>query len=454
MLRFRLTVLVLMIHWLTVWAEDYSGTLPVMYINTEDTIASKTKYVNATYYIDALGSQWFQNIGSKEAPLTMQIKGHGNYTWTNADFVKKSYRITLDEKAPLMGLNSNKHFILLAHFDGENGFLRNASGFWLSRELGLDYTPAEQPVEVVLNGRYAGLYFLTEKIRIERYRLNIAEQPDGETDDELITGGWLVEIDNANDSHQIKFSVAGTDLGWLWITYHSPEVLSTKQRNYLREQINEIKRTVYTDDKESTEWEDIIDVSQLTRYYMVYEVIDHLEGFLGSCYLHKNRYDSHWKFGPVWDMGHAFNGWHDKNRFMYDYDGWSPCIIAEIAKFPRFQEEVRRVWQEFYPEKLRRMVDYMRLYAQYIEQAALCDSRRWGVKSSADVYKTLETCYSRLFEKVEFLRSQWGDGAIDEQTDKDTTVVKPHIIYNIKGQRLSEKPRHGVYIIDGKKYVR
>ena len=57
----------------------------------------------------------------------LQIRGRGNYTWDW--FEKKPYRIKLDKKAPLLGFNKSKHFVLLAHADDNLGFLRETDGF-------------------------------------------------------------------------------------------------------------------------------------------------------------------------------------------------------------------------------------------------------------------------------------------------------------------------------------
>ena len=65
-------------------AVNPSGALPVMYINTTDKapIVSKEDYLTATYYLDSKRLDGYQSIGSADAPLTMQIKGRGNYTWS------------------------------------------------------------------------------------------------------------------------------------------------------------------------------------------------------------------------------------------------------------------------------------------------------------------------------------------------------------------------------------
>ena len=144
----------------------FSGTLPVLYINTEGhrNIDSKEKenYLQAQWWLDAMNIEGYESIGSPEQPLGMVIKGRGNYTWEN--FAKRSFRIKLDTKQPLMGMKSNRHFCLMAHADDHLAKLKNTVGFELSRRIGLAYTPAQAPVEVVLNGQYIGLYFLAETI--------------------------------------------------------------------------------------------------------------------------------------------------------------------------------------------------------------------------------------------------------------------------------------------------
>lgn len=68
-------------------AATYSGSLPVMFINTEGgaPVDSKENYVNATYYLDPMGVAGVEAIGTKAEPLPLKIKGRGNYTWTGFD---------------------------------------------------------------------------------------------------------------------------------------------------------------------------------------------------------------------------------------------------------------------------------------------------------------------------------------------------------------------------------
>ncbi|MGM9845854.1 MAG: CotH kinase family protein [Muribaculaceae bacterium] len=156
-----------------IYALEPSGSLPVLVIDTENhqQIYSKENYINATYYLDPRGCDGVEAFGSAENPLALQIKGRGNYTWT---FNKKPYRLKLDKKAALLGMESSKHFALMAHADDSRAFMRNLTGFEVSRMSGLPWTPADQPCEVILNGDYIGLYFLTETISLTRNALTSA----------------------------------------------------------------------------------------------------------------------------------------------------------------------------------------------------------------------------------------------------------------------------------------
>ena len=180
-----------------------SRTLPIIYINTQQaqSIVSKNDYINATYYIDPTITS-DDSIGSIDNQLPLEIRGRGNSTWLYP--LKKPYRLKLKQKEALTGTYKNKHFTLLAHAEDWLAFLRDEVGFEVSKRMGMSYTPATRPVELVLNGDYKGIYFLTDQIRVDKNRVNVVEQDDFETDPERITGGWLIELDNYPDSYQVN----------------------------------------------------------------------------------------------------------------------------------------------------------------------------------------------------------------------------------------------------------
>ena len=404
-------------------AVSPSGTLPVLYIQTENNaaITSKEDYINATYYLDNMGLSDYQSIGTKTEPLDMEIKGRGNYSWTGFD--KKPYRIKLADKQQLLGMNKSKHFTLLAHADDSNdrkGFMRNAVGFELSKLIGMTYTPDAKPLEVVLNGDYIGLYFLTENIRVDKDRVNIVEQEDEETDASAITGGWLVEIDNYDTDPHITIKEGGKTT--MWITYKTPEVLSYLQEQYLTQQMKLIDNLVYGD-KNSNELWNHLDMDALAKFYIVQELTDNYESFHGSCYLHKDiGANAKWNFGPVWDFGSSFN--RDKSQYMYQGDVWHNHWIPEICKFPAFMNRVKEIWNEFYNGKYNNIYTFIDTHESLIKQAVVKDKERWPQYHGSQTLSTyIDRTTDVLRKNAKWLNEQWksndGGGNNDNNGDNN-----------------------------------
>lgn len=439
-MKTKLFLVVFLLSCIELNAATYSGTLPVLYIQTEnkEPITSKDFYLNATYYLDAIGLEGYESIGSASAPLTMEIKGRGNYSWTGFD--KKPYRIKLADKQPLLGMKKSKHFALLAHADDSNdrkGFMRNAVGFELSRMIGLTYTPDARPLEVVLNGDYIGLYFLTEHIRVDKDRVNIVEQDDEETDSEKITGGWLVEIDNYDDDPHITIKEGGKTT--MWITYKTPEVLSSQQEQYLTEQMKLIDNLVYGD-KNSEELWNYLDMDALAKFYIVQELTDNYESFHGSCYLHKELGENEkWYFGPVWDFGSSFN--RDKSQYMYQGDVWHNHWIPEICKFPAFMNRVKEIWNEFYNGDYNNIYNFIDTHENLIAQAAVKDKERWSQYHGSQTIGTyIERTTNVLRKNAEWLNEKWkeGSGSNGNDNEPDTVIndVVDYMYVWVDGERI------------------
>lgn len=425
-----------------------TGTLPVFYINVKDhqPITSKEDYLDATFSLDSNGYRDYPSLSTEQDGISIQIKGRGNFTWY--DFEKKPYKIKLSKKVEVLGLPKNKHFALLAHADDIFGFLRNPVGFKVSELLGMEWTPHFRPCELVLNGEYVGLYFLTETIRVDKNRVHITEQPDLTSDLDSITGGWLVEIDNYIEENQISPNISGTSLQSFRVTYHSPENLSDRQKDYLQSQFELILSTVFQEDKNLTAWEKYVDIESLVKFYLVAEMTYDVEAFLGSCYLHKDIGENEkWKFGPVWDLGGSF--FNEGGAYLWEQNVWpSAGIIEELSKYPRFIDLVKMTWNEFYKTKFIELIYYIDEFVDEIESASVKDAQRWpqnvkwqnldSVRVIAGVVK------DRLIKKAEWLDKVYGDeasaiGVVTEQGNKD--------YYNLMGRKLLNSNKSGLLII-------
>ena len=405
-------------------ATDPTGTLPIVYMRTTSgqPITDKENYVPGTVYIDPL-STGYAALGSSAAPIAAQLKGRGNWTWTGFD--KKPYKIKFDAKQKVLGMAKNKHWVLLAAADDCLGGLKNPVGFMLSRALGLRWTPGLVPVELVLNGQYQGIYYLTEHVRVAKDRVNIAELPDNTSSADSITGGWLVEIDNYSSENNITFNEGNGQ--YVMVSLREPEILSAPQRLYIEQQIFSLNNVLYG--HSATQLKQMIDIEEAAKYYLVQEIMEDCESYHGSCMLYKDR-DSlgiadPWKFGPVWDFGNAYD--RHAERFIYDGPIFAQYWIGQLASWPVFQQAVQEQWWVFYHQHKAAVRTQIQSFAAQIESAMQRDADVWrGTQNYCDNsnFTDVRDRFLRRYDwRTNWLYEQWGEGIRPVSWDIEQTPV-------------------------------
>lgn len=470
-----------------------SGTLPVLYIDvyTDEThtafdneiiskdLAHKNYFTNAVYRLDTNGCQWLKDLGakdlgSKDEPLPLQIKARGN--WTRIGFSKKPFKLKLDKKASMLGMSKSKHYAIIAHADDNDGYLRNFTGFNLGKRMGLPWTPSMQPVEVVINGDYRGLYFLTESIRIDEDRINITELDDNVSDPSLASGGYLVELDNYDEDNQIRLEekscVEGHNLDQLRVTFDTPEVYSDLQKRFVTDQFSAINDLIGQNSDDTWRY---LDLDDAARYYIVREIVSDVEAYHGSTYLFRDRGSKQkWHFSPLWDFGNAFSG--PTKGFFYNHDPFGNTWIPSLSCNGMFTGKVAETWLWFMSNQFDGLYNDIDTYVNHIAKAAAADHERWKneptpdggmpVADNTDITNKAAAVKNHLAQKLEWLSTQWGDytqkahpepardttepaplppyltdGAVDVEAADNT----PAVYYNLQGIRI-DKPENGLFI--------
>lgn len=393
-------------------------TLPIIYVNTDNNqaITDKETQIPASFYIDSVLAV-YPSLGSADTPVRGTIKGRGNWTWSGFD--KKPYKIKFDSKTKVLGMPNNRHWCLIAAADDWLAFLKMPAGFCISEAVGLRWTPRMRPVELVLNGSYMGLYFLTEHVRIAGNRVNIAEQKENETRSEYISGGWLVEIDNYPSEGNIEFNEGNGQ--HVMVSLKEPEVISSAQRTYIENQIYALDNALYGNNLPLLKG--LLDLEEAAKYYLVQEIMEDCESYHGSCFLYKDR-DSlgvadPWKFGPVWDFGNAYNRHQD--TWIYDNPSFAQYWIGQLAQWPAFQQAVKEQWWIYYhlhADSVRAKVMEM---ANTIEQAAKIDAQVWqntlNYSNNSNFTDVRDRFFRRYDWRISWLYSQWGEGIMPATWD-------------------------------------
>ncbi|MDE6317418.1 MAG: CotH kinase family protein [Muribaculaceae bacterium] len=469
-----------------------SGTLPVLYINVyqydsgtkqfvldsngnkilDNEVISKDldhkNYFNGEYWLDVNGCQWLIDLGAESTgteakPLPLQIKARGNFT--RKAFAKKPFKLKLDKKQNLLNMNINgkasKHWAILAHADDNKGYLRNFTGFALGERIGLPWTPRQQPVEVVINGDYRGLYFLTESIRVGDGRVPVEELDDNVEDRALVSGGYIVELDNydEDDDAQIRMEEKGQSNQFkdmLRITFDTPEVYSPLQRRFINDQFTSINDLI--GDNSDDMWS-YMDIDDAARYYIVEEIISHTESYHGSTYMFRDRGEGEkWHFSPLWDCGNAFNGLTD--AYFYDCDPFGNTWIPSLRMNDRFNAKIKETWQWFMGTQggYDGLSDDIATYCSRIAEGAKADAKRWrgqpypaggmAVVDNSDIESRRTEVIRHLNAKINWLARQNDFGPVGgnyAEPARDTTPAAPLPSY---AREPNEDETITVYFID------
>ncbi|MDE6332941.1 MAG: CotH kinase family protein, partial [Muribaculaceae bacterium] len=321
--------------------------------------------------------------------------------------------------------------------------------------------------------------------RVDADRVNITELDDLESDGSLISGGYIVELDNYDEDNQIRMEekfCAGELHDMLRVTWDTPEEYSDLQKRFITEQFTAMNDFVGANSDQLWSY---IDIDDAARYYLVEEIISHVEAYHGSTYLFRDRGEGQkWHYSPLWDCGNAFNG--NTGKFIYDDSSYGMTWIASMRCNDKFNRKVMDTWAWFMTSCYDGVIEDIDEYAARISEAAKADRRRWAnepkpdgddtfpVVDNSDMQGARNRAVNHLNGKIDWLRQQFGDyTAMDivAEPARDNTAAaelpeyaRPYdpssvaelvesgfdlsgaVFYNLQGMRVPE-PVHGeIYI--------
>lgn len=349
---------------------DPESTLPHIYIATEKNkdINTKAEYINASINID--GKTFYEDYEG-----TTGIRGRGNSTWS---FPKKPYKLKLDSKEPLFGLESYKTWILLAEYlDGT--MLYNSIPFKAAEMLGIPYTNTIIPVELTINNKYQGLYVFTEHKQVSSGRINLGNN------------GVLLELDAYFDEDW-QFKSDKFDLP-VMVKYPKTENMNATLFQEIKEDFEEFEALVYNASFPNNNYLDYFDDTAFVDYMIVYQLTANREiNHPKSTYINKLE-NGKYRMGIIWDFDWAYGyeegGTHyDLHTASYDllYDNNSlpgTRFFSKIMEDPHIQELFKERWNWFRNNKYEDLVDHVRDYSQIVRQAYKADHEKWGERNSS-----------------------------------------------------------------------
>lgn len=349
-----------------------TGSLPLLTISTTngEPIQDRETYVNAQLTIS--GSDPKHSYQGD-----MGIRGRGNSTWA---MPKKPYRLRLDNASPLLGMPSNRHWVLLANY-ADKSLLRNHLALDLGWSLGMAWNPRTVTVRVRLNGNDVGIYQLVEHIRIGSHRVDIAELEPEDTDPVSITGGYLMEIDHRRDCEaNVQFDTTrGVPI---CIDTPDDESIVPAQYTYIRDYVRQTEDVLYGAgfSDPATGYAAWLDPVSYIDYFLVAELMmnQDMQGF-SSIWTYKDR-GGRLQRGPLWDFdigaGNIDYGINADPRGWWIRNGpWYQRLFED----PAFAQAVRNRWDGIRDDLLDDLTGEMRVQVTRMGAAVDQNFNRWPI---------------------------------------------------------------------------
>ena len=273
-------------------------------------------------HLDDPHNEYSGNIG---------IETRGNSTQM---FEKKTYTIELwdenmeDQSLALLGMAEEEDWILHAMVIDKTQF-RVPLSFDLSREMG-HYASNYRFVELVINDEYRGLYILTEKIKRDNNRVDIAKLDSEDIEGRAVTGGYILRIDwtwdiDEDDYFNSNYDSQGGEYMKYQYYYPKAENIQQNQKDYIKAWMDVFEDAVFSNDffANGIRYTDLINVTSFTDFLIINELSKNSDGYKLSTYMHKDRTDSDDRLhaGPIWDFDQTYG--MSAVCSNYDPTGWT-----------------------------------------------------------------------------------------------------------------------------------
>ena len=376
-----------------------------LYITTNDgsDITSRDYYTDCHLSLNACGS--FSNYSALG-----QIRGRGNSSFLWYD--KKPYRLKLNDKHKLLGLEKAKSWVLLANYRDVTD-LMNTFVFEAGQWLGLPYTNHTRYVELFVNGDYRGVYQLTEQVQQNKNRVAVSDDR-----------GILLSLDVDDGPGEAPY--AGDNF-WSKV-YRMPACVKYPDDERFTNNTVDSVKAVFADLEEAVRSknyaavEKLLDIPSFIKYLLLQEFVYNVElSAPRSIYMHKDG-DGKWVMGPLWDFdgGYDFN-WGNMYTGHTYFDSvyetvmgsdplhrngnynYVPQFFTDLFACRQFVEQYKAQWEAVSDSIVSRNWAECMKYVEHLRQGPMArEAQRWPVQGK-DFETEVEKMHQWLLSRKRFM---------------------------------------------------
>lgn len=439
------------------------GNLPLMLIDTEGVeLKDKSKDERIAVRLRIVEPGTNKRVSVSDTTYSYNgyagLKYRGNSSFSSS--AKKPYSLELwenwypadtlasDKAVSLLGMPAASDWIILAPYN-DKSFLRDVLMMELMKGTQM-YLPRMRFFELIFNGRYYGLYVLSEKIERGKNRLDIASSKKSTPQE----SGFHLEVDRSDEAGFYSVKEIRNLLGvkenwrqkpWYQIKYPKSDAITPEQELFIRQRIDSFETVM-----ESARFADslsgyhrYLDEHSAKGFFIAQELSRNVDGYRLSTPLYKDADSKDRRFKlSLWDFNIAFGnadyGW------AWSTEGWSynqtafaaPFWFKQLLRDPVFRSSLQQYWRELRSkqlsdERINSVLDSLMAVsaeaAQRNNQAWQLERKTvWPVYYLASSYADeLDYLQRWLRRRIYWIDNQWSDlprnfiynGKFDEDTD-------------------------------------
>ena len=330
------------------------------------------------------------------------LKGRGNTTWERYD--KKPYLLKLSAEDSLLGMSAGRKWVLLANAS-DSSKLRNKIVFDTANNILPGFAPESRYIDLYLNGEYAGLYLLSQKIDYEAGFPALSPEK----------GEFLGSIEFAFRMED-KPNAVTTGKGRS-VEIAESRTLSKQEKKRIEALTNEMEEAIIAG--ETDELCRTLDIDSWVRRYLIDEIFSNLDSDAASSFFYYS--DGLFHAGPIWDYDLTFGNYFGSKAYSdpgaliaKPFFAWLESSYNHaLYNNGFFYQRMLEMYQEEFLPVLEQLLDGgIYKQAELIELSAKMDSLRWSSAGHEpeSIFAHAEEMTEYMRARLSFLNELWLEG--------------------------------------------
>jgi hypothetical protein len=299
--------------------------------------------------------------------IGIEVRGNSSQTFPQKQYsfeTRDDFGDNLD--TTLLGMPAEHDWILYGPYS-DKSCMRNWLSYQLSNDMG-QYAVRGRYCEVILNGAYQGIYEITESIKRDSARVDIAKLSLNDTVGDALTGGYLLKIDwiggpSWTSNYPPDQTNPSSNVINFQLLYPKPDDVLPVQQAYIEAYVDSFETALISPGFEDTllGWRRFADESTFVDYFLLNELAKNVDAYWLSTYFYKDKDSKGGKIsmGPSWDFNGAWWGadycdaynvpdWHynEPDYCACDMPFWWKRLVTDTL----FNNNLQCRWRELRSE--------------------------------------------------------------------------------------------------------